>query len=154
MIKYFGSWPSSEVVNIDEVVIWGVEGRLGLKKLGPVSLSVTGNWQDIGRYTKQNPDAKVNFSIEANHDFGEHWIAGCISGEWVHGLYMENYKRDAIDNVFFIDLTVRYRYEPNERGFAIEPYVLIRNILNQPYEYIKSYPMPGLNTMAGLKVRI
>ncbi len=154
MIKYFGSWPSAEVVNIDEIVIWGVEAHLGLKELGPVNLFVTGNWQDVGRYTKQNPDAKLNFTLEAAHDFGEHWIAGSLSGEWVHGLYMENYQRDPIDNVFFMDMTFRYRYEPSGQPFTLEPYLLLRNMLNLRYEYIKSYPMPGIHTMAGLKVRL
>ena len=113
-----------------------------MKKLGPVNIFVTGNWQDIGRYTKQNPDAKLNFTLEAAHDFGEHWLAGSISGEWVHGLYMENYGREPIDDVYFMDLTLRYRYEPSAQPFQLEPYVLLRNILNLRYEYIKGYPMP------------
>ena len=154
MIKYFGSWPSAEVVNIDEIVIWGVEGRFGLKELGPVNMFVTGNWQDVGRYTKQNPDAKVNFTVEAAHDFGEHRLSGSVSGEWVHGLYMENYSREPIDNVFFMDATLRYRYEPSDKDFQLEPYLLLRNILDLRYEYIENYPMPGFNVMAGLKVRI
>ena len=35
LIKYFGVWPAAEVVNIDHLVIWGVEGRVGVKRLGP-----------------------------------------------------------------------------------------------------------------------
>lgn len=154
MIKYFGSWPSAEVVNIDQIVIWGVEGHLGLVDLGPVNIHLTGNWQDVGRYTKQNPDAKINFSLEIKHDFGEHVISGNVSGEWVNGLYMENYGREPIDDVFFMDLSVRYRYEPNSKRFVLEPYAMLRNFLNLDYEYIKSYPMPRINFLTGLKVRI
>ncbi len=38
LIKYFGVWPSAEVVNIDHIVIWGVEGAgRACKRIGPLS---------------------------------------------------------------------------------------------------------------------
>jgi len=154
LIKYFGSWPSAEVVNIDHIVIWGVEGQLVLKKLGPVNIYVTGSWQDVGRYTKQNPGAKLNFTVDAGHDFGRHYVGGSVSGEWVHGLYQNNYHRDPMPDPYFMDLTLRYRYAAGESGVSLEPYVFLRNLLDNRYEYIKGYPMPGFNVMGGLKVTL
>jgi outer membrane cobalamin receptor len=154
MIRYFGAWPAAEVVNIDEIVIWGVAGRVGLKGLGPVFLSVSGNWQDVGRYTRQNPDAKLDFRVGAGHDFGRHAFEGALTGEWVHGIYMANYGRQPLDDVFFLDLTLRYRFTDPARGLEIEPYVFLRNLADRPYEFIEGYPMPGFNVMVGLKVGI
>lgn len=152
LIRYFGSWPSAEVVNIDHVVIWGVEGSLGLRALGPVSLSVAGGWQDVGRYTRQNPSAKLDFTLEAGHDFGAHRVSGSVSGEWVHGLYMGDYGRDPIDDAFAMDLALRYRYAPGDGGPSWEPYVFFRNFLDRRYAYVEGYPMPGFHVLAGLRV--
>lgn len=154
LIKYFGAWPSAEVVNIGHLVIWGVEGVVGLKKLGPISMFLTGDWQDVGRYTRQNPSAKVNFTLDAGQDFGSHFLGASVSGEWVHGLYMADYARQPIDDVFVMDLSVRYRYTSAERGLTLEPYVFLRNFLDRRYAYVEGYPMPGFNVLAGLKVGI
>jgi len=154
LIKYFGVWPSAEVVNIDRVVIWGLEGRVGVRGLGPVSVSVTGDWQDVGRYTRQNPDTKINFSVDASQEFGAHFVGGALSGEWVHGLYMADYARQRIPDVFVIDLALRYRYTPASRGLTLEPYLLLRNLLDRRYAYVEGYSMPGFNVLVGLKIGI
>jgi outer membrane receptor protein involved in Fe transport len=154
MIKYFGSWPAAEVVNIDRIVVWGVEVRINLKKLGPLGLLATANCQDVGRYTRQNPKAKLDFILQLGHDFGAHAVDGSISGEWVHGLYMADYGRERIDDVFVMDATLRYLYHPGDRRFSLEPYVFLRNLLDNRYAYILDYTMPGFNVMVGLKVRI
>ena len=157
MIKYFGVWPASEVVNIDHIVIPGIEGRLALRGLGPLSASVSADWQDVGRYTRQNPDAKVNFMVEAAQAFGPHFVAGSVSGEWVHGLYMADYDRQPLPDVFFMDVAMRYRYEKSVNGqvaHTIEPYLLLRNILDHRYAYVAGYVMPGFNVLAGLKLGI
>lgn len=157
MIKYFGVWPVAEVVNIDHIVIPGVEGRLGLRHLGPLSAWVSADWQDVGRYTRQNPDAKVNFMVEAAQTSGPHRIAGSVNGEWVHGLTMADYGRQPIPDVFFMDVAFRYRYEKSADSrvaHTIEPYLLLRNILDHPYAYVAGYVMPGFNVLAGLKLGI
>ncbi len=154
MIRYFGAWPTAEVINIDHIVIWGVEARLGLKKLGPLSLYVSGDWKDVGRYTRQNPEAKLDFTLEASRAFGSHFLSGGLSGEWVHGIYMSNYGRDPIDDPFFMDLTLRYRYTSAKHGWTVEPYVFLRNLLDRSYAFVEAYPMPGFNLLAGVKVGI
>ncbi len=154
LIRYFGSWPTAEVVNVDHVVIWGVEGVVGLKRLGPASLFVTGNWQDVGRYTRQNPEGKLDFTLELGEEVGVGFLGGSVSGEWVHGLYMGDYARQPIDDVFVMDLTLRYRHQALERGAALEPYLLVRNLLDRRYAYVEGYPMPGLNALVGLRIGI
>ena len=152
LIKYFGAWPSTEVVNIDEIEVWGVSGRVALRKLGPMYVTITASWQHVGRYTRQNPEAKLNFEVGFKHKFGTHFIGGTVSGEWVHGLFMSNYERDPIDDAFFMDLTFRYRYTSASRKFTVEPYLLLRNFLDRSYAYIAGYTMPGLNLLVGLKL--
>lgn len=157
IIKYFGVWPSAEVVNIDHFVVRGVEGRVAVRRLGPVSASVSGDWQDVGRYTRQNPDAKVNFLLEAAHEFGTDTLGGNLSGEWVHGLYMADYSRSPIPDVFVMDLAFRYRHMRSVQGqtsVSIEPYLLLRNFLDRRYAYVDRYTMPGFNLLAGLKIEL
>ncbi len=154
MIKYFGSWPSAEVVNIDHLVIYGIEAHLGIIDLGPVGLHLGADFRDVGRYTRQNPSSKYNFTIEAGHSFGPHTVEGSLSGEWVRGLFSSNYGRDPIDDVFFMDLSVRYRFTIPDRLIAIEPYLHLRNITNNSYAYIEEYVMPGFNLAAGVRVSL
>ncbi len=153
LIKYFGAWPSAEVVNIDRVIVWGVEGVARLRDIGPFCFRITGNWQDVGRYTKQNPDAKINFAVNAKHSYKKHHFFGSISGEWVRGLYMNNYKRDPIKDVFFIDASFNYRYTYSHDRM-LEPYIMLRNLLNNRYAYIEGYTMPGFNITAGIRLKL
>lgn len=151
LIRYFGAWPTAEVVNIDHVEVLGIEAHARILELGPLRLFVGGSFQDVGRYTRQNPSAKVDFSIEASRRFGRHAVSGSLSGEWVRGLYQENYWRDPLGDVFFLDLSLRYGYRfPG--GVELEPYLLVRNLTDSRHEYIRGYPMPGVNALAGLVV--
>jgi outer membrane receptor protein involved in Fe transport len=154
MIKYFGAWPSAEVVNIDRIVIWGVEGQVALRVIDPVSLQVTGDLQDVGRYTRQNPDAKVDFTLDVGQALGRHFIGGSLSGEWVHGLYMADYARQPIADAFVLDLALRYRYTEPATDVTLEPYLFLRNLLDRRYAYVAGYPMPGFNVLVGLKVGV
>jgi len=157
LIRYFGVWPAAEVVNIDHIVIPGIEGRLALRRLGPLSASLSADWQDVGRYTRQNPDAKVDFMVEAAKARGSHLLTGSLNGEWVHGLFMADYGRQPIADVFFMDVAVRYRYTKSAKGetiHTIEPYLLLRNVLDRRYAYVTGYVMPGFNVLAGLKIEI
>lgn len=154
LIRYFGVWPAAEVVNVDHVVLWGLEGRVALKRLGPVSLSVNGNWQAVGRYTRQNPAAKLDVTLAAGQAFGAHFVGGSLTAEWVHGLFMGDYGRHPIADAFAMDLALRYRYTAPDRGVALEPYLFVRNVLDRTYAFVDEYPMPGLHVLFGLKVSI
>jgi outer membrane receptor protein involved in Fe transport len=154
LIKYFGAWPSAEVVNIDQIVVRGLEGRVAVERIGPVGMSLTGNVQEVGRYTRQNPSAKMNFAVDVGHEWGAHFIGAGVSGEWVHGLFMADYSRQPIDDVFVMDAALRYRYTSAARGIGIEPYAYLRNVMDHRYAYIANYTMPGFNVLFGLKLRI
>ena len=153
MIKYFGMWPIAEVVNIDRVDVLGIESEITLDPVGPFSLFFSGCRQDVGRYTKQNPDAKADGRITYRSMVKKGMLELSITGEYVHGLYMNNYRRDRIDDVFFLDGSLRYRMCTG-RGVMIEPYCIIRNFLNRRYEYILDYTMPFINFTAGLMMEI
>lgn len=155
LIRAFGAWPSAEVINLGRVTIWGVEGHIGLTRMGPLSLWLSGNGQDVGRYTRQNPDAKVNLTLDASQALGRHHTLGATaSAEWVHGLYMANYARRPLAAVFVADLALRYRYRSAERRLALEPYVFLRNFLDRRYAYVEGYPLPGFHALVGLKVEL
>jgi iron complex outermembrane receptor protein len=164
LIKYFGAWPTAEVINLDHVVVRGIEGRVAVRQLGPLSALLAADWQDVGRYTRQNPSAKINFTVDARQRFGPHQLAAGLSGEWVHGLYMADYGRYPMADVFFMDLALRYRHDATTTTpwlHGLEPYILLRNLLDRRYAYVgaympgsnevAAYTMPGFNVFAGLR---
>jgi len=154
LIKYFGVFPAAEGVNIDRVVIWGTEATLSVRNVGPFSAYVSGDWQRVGRYTRQNPDGRVTFGVDATHTAGQQVVSIGVDGEWTHGLFMSDYGRDRIPDVFVVNLAARYRYTFPSRGVAIEPYLLARNLLDRQYAYVAGYVMPGLNVIVGLRLEI
>lgn len=155
MIKYFGQWPSAEVINIDNMEIVGVEGQLAVNTIGPFDLFLTGSFQDVGRFTKQNPDAKVNGRVTHRLESRAGILKTAINGEWVHDIYMNNYAQidEKIPDVFFLDGSLRY--STHVKGvIALELYCIVRNLLNSRYEYIKYYRMPGINILAGITLKV
>lgn len=154
LIRYFGAYPTAEVINIDEVTVHGLEGMAAIDELGPFGLTLAGSWQDVGRYTKQNPSHLVRFSWRSVAGSGPNRFIAELSGEWVGGLYQNNYERDPMRDVFFVDATARYRYPLPQRRIELEPYLLARNLLDLRYEYVPGYRMPGLNLLGGLKVTL
>ncbi|MBN2718506.1 MAG: TonB-dependent receptor [Deltaproteobacteria bacterium] len=150
MIKYFGSWPTAEVVNIDHITIAGVEGAIRVKKKESLFFNLSMDARDVGRYTKQNPSLKANATV----GFDNRRLAADLAAEWVHGLYMSNYKTDGIDDVFFVDAQVRYRFKAAKNNHAFEPYLQVRNLLNRSVSYVEDYPLPGIHIMVGLKLSV
>jgi iron complex outermembrane receptor protein len=145
-IKYFGSWPTAEVVNIDHVVFPGVEGLIRLDRLGPFRLALGGAWLEVGRYTKQNPA----FKLDGRLIFVLGDFRASLSAEWVTGLYQNNYSRDPLDDVFFLDLDLRYALKTLGLAF----FLMARNLTDQRYAYIDRYPMPGFHLFGGLEVSL
>jgi outer membrane receptor protein involved in Fe transport len=154
MIRYFGVWPAAEVVNIDHIVFWGFETMLRLKRLGPLSVTGSLDHKNVGRFTRQNPSTKANFGVELRHSVGADEVVAGLSGEWVTGLYMANYHRQPMANVFVIDGQLRYRHVDDARKLTLEPYLLLRNLFDERYAYIADYPMPGFNAMVGLRITV
>jgi outer membrane receptor protein involved in Fe transport len=152
LIRYFGAFPTAEVVNIDSYDVWGLEGSVALAEVGPLSARLNGSWQDVGRYTKQNPSHQVGFAVAAKHGAGHGELTEELSGAWVGGLYQNNYTRDPIDDVFFVDAAIRWARALPERGLTLEPYLLARNVFDFEYAYIEGYRMPGFHMLGGLKV--
>ena len=145
-IKYFGSWPTAEVVNIDQVTFPGVEGLVHLRELGPFSFILGGTWMEVGRYTKQNP----TFKLDARLTFNLGSFKAALSGEWVTGLHQNNYSRDPLDDVFFLDLDLRYAFD--KLGLSL--FLLARNLTDHGYAYIDRYPMPGFHLFGGVEVSL
>ena len=153
MIRYFGMWPSAEVVNIGRLEIQGIEAEISIDNIGPFMAYITACWQDAGFYTKQNPGSKVNTGISYSSSINSSELEVSLSSEWVHGLYMNNYRRDPVKDIFFMDGSMRLRIY-RSGSVIIEPYCMIRNLLNSQYEYIQYYPMPGLNFLCGLSLKV
>lgn len=146
LIKYFGSWPSATVVNIDQVGFYGVEALLRARVQKFFEWTMGGAWLHVGRYTKQNPDLK----LDARLDFRCRALSLSLSGEYVHGLYQNNYGRDPLDDVLFVDLEARYSFE--QTGVAV--FLVARNLTDRAYAFIDQYRMPGFHALLGMEVHL
>jgi len=108
----------------------------------------------VGRFTRQNPSTKANLGIELTHDFGTDQAFASVTAEWVTGLYMANYQRQPMADVFVLDAQLRFRHVDAVRSLTLEPYLLLRNLLDHRYAYIADYPMPGFSVLAGIRVTV
>jgi iron complex outermembrane receptor protein len=152
LIKYFGAWPTAEVVNIDRLVIWGLEGQARLKSLGPLSAYASVAWQEVGRFTRQNPSLKLNAGLSLWQAFGAHHLLASLDAEWVHGLYMANHGRQPLPDVLLLMWSVGYRFVDPGRGLVLSPYLRLDNLLDRRQAFIQDYPLPGFSALAGLAV--
>jgi outer membrane receptor protein involved in Fe transport len=123
-----------------------------VRALGPVSFFASGGWQDMGRYTKQSPEAKLDVGLDVARTWRRHAVQANLQLQYVNGLYMNNYRRDRIPDVVVLDATARYQYTVPRRRIVLEPYLIVRNLLDRRYAFVEDYPMPGLSVLAGLKV--
>lgn len=152
MIRYFGVWPSAEVVNIDRTAVVGAEAQAALREVGPLGVRVGIDVQDVGRYTRQNPSARGVAGLDATVPVSQ-WILGAsLQAEWVHGLYMGNYARDRLSDITVLDAGLRASHTDGERALTIEPYLMLRNLLDSRYAYVAGYTMPGFHSLAGLRL--
>jgi outer membrane cobalamin receptor len=146
LIKTFGNWPAAEVVNIDRVVFWGVEALVRLRAVGPFSFTFGGTALRVGRYTKQNPSAKLDGSLS----FDRGPVHAALTGQWVSGLTMNDYGRDPIGDVFFLDLEGRYRLP----RFHVDVFLILRNLTNRENAFLAGYPLPRFHAFGGLEVHL
>ncbi len=152
LIKYFGAWPTVEAVNIDEYDVPGVEVNFALKNSTGMSIYVSFDKQDVGRYTKQNPDTKLNMGFEYKNLIFSNMYTFGMDMEYVSGLFEKNYSRNPMKDVFFINLSGSYDTSLFSNPLSL--YIILRNLLDMQYEYIVDYPMPGINVMCGLRLKI
>ncbi|MGC9043053.1 MAG: TonB-dependent receptor [Myxococcota bacterium] len=152
LIKYFGAWPTAEVVNIDEYEVPGLEANIGLNNPLGMSLNISYDIQDVGRYTKQNPSRKLNIGFIYRGELKNNLYKFGLSMEYVSGLYENNYSRGPMKDVFFVDFFSGT--DINTFKVPINLYLIIRNLLDIENEYIKDYPMPGINALLGLRIGI
>ncbi len=150
LIRYFGAWPTAEVVNVDHVTLRGLEAsaRLGL---GWLSVQAGGGLVDTGRYTRQNPDRKLDLVIGLDHPVAGMPVRATLSGQWIGGLHMKDYSREPMDDFLTIDARVSARLASHQGGPLIEPYLILRDLLDRRDELMSGYPTPGLSVIAGLQ---
>ncbi|MDX9720671.1 MAG: TonB-dependent receptor [Myxococcota bacterium] len=154
LIKTFGAWPTATVVNIDEIEVWGIEASATLTALGPFNASSSFAWQDVGRFTKQNPSLKANTMLEAVFPIGLDTLRASLSFEWLSGLFQNNYSLDPMDDVYVLDGNLRYQTVLESWGVGLDVYLKLRNLLNREAAYIEGYPMPGFNLLLGLGLEL
>jgi iron complex outermembrane receptor protein len=146
LIRYFGVFPSAEVINIDRAVFWGGEGLVSWRPRDGLRLTLLGSVLDTERYTRQNPSQMGTFRVS--------WAPGPWSlsahARYVGGLYGSNYQRDSLPDILRVDAQARYAFD----GERLELFMQGRNLTDQRHAYLPGYPMPGLNVFGGVEVSI
>jgi outer membrane cobalamin receptor len=153
LIRYFGSWPQVEVVNIDQSLVQGIETQASVGSAGPLWLEASWCYQDVGHYTRQNPHTKANANAGMTLTLGEWKSQMRLGAEWVDGLYMTNYGYDALSAVFSVDGSL-HASTTLDNGVRVEPFALIRNLLNRRIEYTRGYPLAGRTLSCGITLHL
>jgi len=147
LIKYFGEFPAAEVVNIDRVLIWDAPASLVVKGWdpSPPTCGATGGVSDatLARTT----EGRLTFGVEATRG-----VVGSTDGEWLHDL--SDGGCDRAPDVFVLNAWARYRCELEGRKVTVEPYLLVRNLLDRQYACVAGYVMPGLDIVVGFRIEV
>lgn len=143
-IRLLGAYPTFRRENVDRITNWGIEGALEVTVSRPVTIRLAGTRVWRGHFTAQNPDTKIDGTVAL--EVGP-WRAA-LSGEWVSGLYAGDWWQGRLDDVAFLDLRCDYEWS----GGHGRAYVILRNLTNHRYSYIRDSPMPGFHAVGGLEL--
>ncbi len=135
--------------NAGEFRNWGIEIESSFRPIEMLQLDLS--------YSYLNANAKLYFAPKhqlytgAVADFGKLRVAANV--KFIGGLYTligtEGPENDVLESYGLVDAKVMYDVL---RGLEI--FVAGKNLLNQDYQTIHGYPMPGINVIGGLAVNL
>lgn len=144
-------------LNSGEFVIQGVEVGLDTEPIDDLSMTIHYTYTDIEDGPADNPNSNREGKPEhvinatAGYRFGKTTLS--LEGEYVAGLYDSNLLAggniEKVDDYVVFDLRGSFRVNSNFEVFAG-----IENLLDEDYEQIPGYPMPGTTVFAGVKAQM
>lgn len=144
-------------LNSGEFVIQGVEVGLDTEPIDDLSMTIHYTYTDIEDGPADNPNSNREGKPEhvinatAGYRFGKTTLS--LEGEYVAGLYDSNLLAGGdiqkVDDYVVFDLRGSYQVNRNFEVFAG-----IENLLDEDYEQIPGYPMPGTTVFAGVKATL
>ncbi|MFW5871307.1 MAG: TonB-dependent receptor [Verrucomicrobiota bacterium] len=151
--------PPPEFLNINsgEFTIQGVEVGLDSRPIDDLNMTVHYTYTEIEDGPSGNPHAnregKPEHVVNATAGYRLDKTKISLEGEYIAGLYDSNLLAggniEKVDNFFVFDLKSSYLVNPKFEIFAG-----IENLLDEDYEQIPGYPMPGTTVFAGIKARM
>ena len=143
-----------EAQNIDKAEIKGIETEFlhNLNKNFSVSLNYT--YMDARDKGTQYYDKKLPYRPENKFSLGlnfknEKGIKWNIDLNFVDDVYTDRENTQKLDSYTLLNTTISKEFSKN-----LEFFIQVRNLLNEEYQIIGDYPMPGRTIMAGLKGKI
>ncbi|MCF7885331.1 MAG: TonB-dependent receptor [Candidatus Marinimicrobia bacterium] len=128
-----------------------IEGQLLLPP--DFAINWSGSYSNIPKHIIGSPEKKVNLSLRyrAMQD-----MFMTLSGEYISGLNSINnpyanppaYQYTVLDDYFLVNVTTNYSLNENLSFFA-----KLKNLLDQDYETMAGFPMPGRTYTAGITLK-
>lgn len=140
--------PPMTRVNAGEVSNWGFEVESAFT---PVSgLRIDANYSYLNSDTKLFFAPQHQFYMGTTYRFGE--FTAALNLKTVSGLYtfIDNEEPDNDVKESYAQLNAKVIYSPLD---FLEVFIAGRNLLNQDYQTVYGYPMPGINFIGGVGVR-
>ncbi|MBN2301173.1 MAG: TonB-dependent receptor [Lentisphaerae bacterium] len=143
--------------NSGEFIIQGIEVGLEVQPVDDLNITVHYTYTDIEDGPADNPnihrEGKPEHVVNAVLGYRIGSIAVSLEGEYVAGLYDSDLLAGGdilkVDDFVVFGLKGTYR-----AGRNIEVFAGIENLLDENYEQIPGYPMPGTTVSMGVKAQI
>ncbi|OGV68600.1 MAG: hypothetical protein A2283_12585 [Lentisphaerae bacterium RIFOXYA12_FULL_48_11] len=144
-----GIW---EACNIDKACLQGVETEVNLQCTKQVSIKLSYTFLDArdtgeeyhNQYLRYKPKHKGGCRLQYQ---GERGLKVNLGAEYTDSAYSDRANTSEVDGFVLVDTSVSQTV-----GKGTEIFVSGKNLLDQEYEVIKGYPMPGTIVMSGVKV--
>ena len=137
-IETGGVYPNLTLSNSGSFVHRGVEGTLNYKLSGPVSIHSGYGYLSTVTDTKGNPRHNLTGGI----DYSEGITSASIDVHYIAKLYGDDYSQQQLPSYTLVKLSGTIR-----TSSMVSVTLWIENALNQSYQTIYDYPMPGRTIM-------
>lgn len=135
--------------NAGEFRNWGIEVESSFRPVDMLQLDLSYSYLDSD--TKLYFAPKHQLYTGAVADFGKLRVAAHV--KFVGGLYTligaEGPENDVLESYGLVDAKVMY-----DVFSGLQIFVAGKNLLNQDYQTVNGYPMPGINVIGGLAVNL
>ena len=134
--------PAPKYRNTGKFTHRGIETNASLQFADNFSVSAGYSWLYPGNQTQYNPKHKIVFNLHYSKDK----FSGDILSQGMRDLYGADNSQNRLDSFVVFNAKVSYALSKN-----ITLFVKVNNVINERYQLLTGYPMPGRYGTGGIK---